>query len=137
MRKWRIPWQQEGFGVFDSRATTTEYLDRPDCDPALAAASFTEDLKKFDVPTLIIHGDDDQIVPIAVSACASAQLVKHASLKVYPVPLTASLTRTKTNSTPTCWHSLRPEEAVPTPPGWWRRKCGPYWLVFQETSTCR
>src|SRR5450759_601809 len=39
-RKWTIPWQPEGSGVFDSRATATEFLDRPDCDPALAAASY-------------------------------------------------------------------------------------------------
>jgi hypothetical protein len=39
-RKWTIPWQREGSGVFDSRATATEFLDRPDCDPALAAASY-------------------------------------------------------------------------------------------------
>jgi non-heme chloroperoxidase len=44
----------------------------------------TEDLKKIDVPTLIIHGDDDQIVPIADSALLSAKLVKNATLKVYP-----------------------------------------------------
>ena len=38
MRKWMQPWQREGSGGFDSRATETEFLDRPDCDPALAAA---------------------------------------------------------------------------------------------------
>jgi pimeloyl-ACP methyl ester carboxylesterase len=43
----------------------------------------TEDLKKFDVPTLIMHGDDDQIVPIADSAMLSSKLVKGATLKVY------------------------------------------------------
>jgi pimeloyl-ACP methyl ester carboxylesterase len=45
---------------------------------------FTEDLKKFDVPTLILHGDDDQIVPIADSALLSSKIVKGATLKVYP-----------------------------------------------------
>ena len=45
---------------------------------------FTEDLKKFDVPTLIAHGDDDQIVPISASAMLSAKLVKGAVLKIYP-----------------------------------------------------
>src|ERR1017187_10806074 len=40
MRKWTRPWQQEGSGVFDVRATATEFLDQPDCDPALAAASY-------------------------------------------------------------------------------------------------
>ncbi|HSO44652.1 MAG TPA: alpha/beta hydrolase, partial [Rhodoferax sp.] len=45
---------------------------------------FTEDLKKFDVPTLIIHGGDDQIVPIGAAALSSAKLVKNATLKIYP-----------------------------------------------------
>jgi non-heme chloroperoxidase len=44
----------------------------------------TEDLKKFNVPTLIIHGDDDQIVPIEASAMISSKIVKGATLKVYP-----------------------------------------------------
>jgi len=43
----------------------------------------TEDLKKFDVPTLILHGDDDQIVPIGASAMRSSKLIKNATLKVY------------------------------------------------------
>ena len=45
---------------------------------------FTEDLKRFDVPTLILHGDDDQIVPIGAAALMSVKLVKNATLKVYP-----------------------------------------------------
>jgi len=55
-----------------------------DCIKAFSETDFTEDLKKIDVPTLIIHGDDDQIVPIADSAMLSAKLVKGATLKVYP-----------------------------------------------------
>lgn len=55
-----------------------------DCIRAFSETDFTEDLKKIDVPTLIIHGDDDQIVPIADSALLSAKLVKGAMLKVYP-----------------------------------------------------
>lgn len=55
-----------------------------DCIKAFSETDFTEDLKKFDVPTLIIHGDDDQVVPIDGSARMSAKLVKHATLKVYP-----------------------------------------------------
>jgi len=51
---------------------------------AFSATDFTEDLKKFDVPTLIIHGDDDQIVPIDAAGRAAAKLVKGATLKVYP-----------------------------------------------------
>jgi non-heme chloroperoxidase len=50
---------------------------------AFSETDFTEDLKKIDVPTLIIHGDDDQIVPIADSAMLTAKLVKEATLKVY------------------------------------------------------
>jgi non-heme chloroperoxidase len=55
-----------------------------DCIKAFSETDFTEDLKKIDVPTLIIHGDDDQIVPIAASAMISVELVKGARLKVYP-----------------------------------------------------
>ena len=54
-----------------------------DCIKAFSETDFTEDLKKFDVPTLIIHGDDDQIVPIGAAAIRSSKLVKHATLKVY------------------------------------------------------
>jgi non-heme chloroperoxidase len=55
-----------------------------DCIKAFSETDFTEDLKKFDVPTLIMHGDDDQIVPIAAAAPRSAKLVKGSTLKVYP-----------------------------------------------------
>jgi len=55
-----------------------------DCIKAFSETDFTEDLKKIDVPTLIIHGDDDQIVPINDSALLSAALVKGSTLKVYP-----------------------------------------------------
>jgi len=50
---------------------------------AFSETDFTEDLKKFDVPTLIIHGDDDQIVPIGAAALRSSKLVKNATLKIY------------------------------------------------------
>jgi non-heme chloroperoxidase len=55
-----------------------------DCIKAFSETDLTEDLKKFDVPTLIIHGDDDQIVPIGTSALLSSKIVKGATLKVYP-----------------------------------------------------
>ena len=55
-----------------------------DCIKAFSETDFTEDLKKFDVPTLILHGDDDQIVPIQAAALQSSKLVKNAKLKVYP-----------------------------------------------------
>jgi non-heme chloroperoxidase len=54
-----------------------------DCIKAFSETDFTEDLKKFDVPTLIVHGDDDQIVPIGNSALLSAKLVKGSTLKIY------------------------------------------------------
>jgi non-heme chloroperoxidase len=54
-----------------------------DCIKAFSETDFTGDLRSFDVPTLIVHGDDDQIVPIGASALLSAKLVKDATLKVY------------------------------------------------------
>ena len=55
-----------------------------DCIKAFSETDFTEDLKKIDVPTLILHGDDDQIVPYADAALLSVKLVKGATLKIYP-----------------------------------------------------
>ena len=55
-----------------------------DCIKAFSETDFTEDLKRFDVPTLILHGEDDQIVPIGAAALMSSKLVKNATLKVYP-----------------------------------------------------
>jgi non-heme chloroperoxidase len=98
------------------------------CIKAFAETDFTEDLKKFDVPTLILHGDDDQIVPIGITALRSSKIVKNATLKVYPgLPhgmcsthkdqINADLlaffreeTRAATGRT-----SLRPEDARPEP----------------------
>jgi non-heme chloroperoxidase len=53
------------------------------CIKAFSETDLTEDLRKFDVPTLIMHGDDDQIVPIGASAMMSSKLVKNAELKIY------------------------------------------------------
>jgi non-heme chloroperoxidase len=55
-----------------------------DCIKAFSETDFTEDLKNFDVPTLVLHGDDDQIVPIDAAAMLSSKIVKGATLKVYP-----------------------------------------------------
>jgi non-heme chloroperoxidase len=55
-----------------------------DCIKAFSETDLTEDLQRIDVPALIIHGDDDQIVPIGASAMKSSKLVKDATLKVYP-----------------------------------------------------
>jgi non-heme chloroperoxidase len=54
-----------------------------DCVKAFSESDFTADLKRVDVPTLIIHGDDDQIVPIGISATRAAKMLKNATLKVY------------------------------------------------------
>jgi non-heme chloroperoxidase len=68
-------WQQGMMGGLKSEL---------DCIKAFSETDFTEDLRRFDVPTLIIHGDDDQIVPIVASGPLSANLVKGAVLKIYP-----------------------------------------------------
>ena len=55
-----------------------------DCIKAFSETDFTEDLKKIDVPTLVMHGDDDQIVPIADAALIGITLLRNGTLKVYP-----------------------------------------------------
>ncbi|MBF0169602.1 MAG: alpha/beta hydrolase [Nitrospinae bacterium] len=73
-------------GVMDSfwlQGMRAGHKNTLDCIKAFSETDFTEDLKKFDVPTLILHGDDDQIVPIGVAALRSSKLVKNASLKIY------------------------------------------------------
>ena len=55
-----------------------------DCIKEFSEVDYTEDLKKFDMPTLIVHGDDDQVVPIGAAGLMSAKIVKGATLKVYP-----------------------------------------------------
>jgi non-heme chloroperoxidase len=55
-----------------------------ECIKAFSETDFTEDLRKFDIPTLLIHGDDDQIVPIATASMLTAVIVKGAKLKIYP-----------------------------------------------------
>jgi non-heme chloroperoxidase len=74
-------------GMIDSfwlQGMTGGHKNTYDSIVAFSQTDFTEDLKKFDVPTLIIHGDDDQIVPIDAAARASKKLIPHAELKVYP-----------------------------------------------------
>lgn len=60
------------------------YKNLYDCIGVFSETDMTEDLKKIDIPTLVIHGDDDQIVPIGASAMMSSKLLKNATLKVYP-----------------------------------------------------
>jgi len=81
------PGAQVSQGVRDSfwlQGMQAGHKSALDCIKAFSETDFTEDLKKFDVPTLILHGDDDQIVPIGASALLSSKLVKGATLKVYP-----------------------------------------------------
>ncbi|HOI55875.1 MAG TPA: alpha/beta hydrolase [Phycisphaerae bacterium] len=73
-------------GVIDSfwfQGMQAGHKNTFDCIKAFSETDFTEDLKEFDVPTLIIHGDDDQIVPISASALASSKLVNKMTLKIY------------------------------------------------------
>jgi len=74
-------------GVIDSfwlQGMMSGFKNALDSIKAFSETDFTEDLKKFDVQTLIIHGDDDQIVPIKTSAMQSSKIVKDAVLKIYP-----------------------------------------------------
>jgi len=74
-------------GLRDSfwlQAMLCGYPGAYECIKAFSETDLTEDLKKIDVPTFIMHGDDDQIVPIGASALLSSKIVKNATLKVYP-----------------------------------------------------
>lgn len=55
-----------------------------ECVKAFSETDFTEDIKRFDVPTLVLHGDDDQVVPIGITGLITAKIVKGATLKVVP-----------------------------------------------------
>ena len=86
---WFQSTRREGFsqGLRDSFLSQAMQGSLPaiyECIKAFSETDFTEDLKRFDVPTLIMHGDDDQIVPIGISGLVSAKIVKDATLKVYP-----------------------------------------------------
>jgi len=73
-------------GVMDSfwlQGMQAGFKNTFDCIKAFSETDFTEDLKEFDIPTLIIHGDDDQIVPIGAAALTLSKLIKNAQLKVY------------------------------------------------------
>ena len=73
-------------GMIDSfwlQGMSAGHKNTYDCIKAFSETDFTKDLKKFDIPTLIIHGDDDQIVPIGSAALSSSKIVKNAILKIY------------------------------------------------------
>ncbi|MFZ0273799.1 MAG: alpha/beta hydrolase [Acidobacteriaceae bacterium] len=81
------PGAKESQGVRDSfwlQGMLSSMVASYDCIKAFSETDFTDDLKKIDVPTLIIHGDADQIVPIADAALLSVKLIKNATLKIYP-----------------------------------------------------
>lgn len=78
---WASQGLQDSFWLQGMRASLKGVLD---CIEAFSETDFTEDLEKFDVPTLIMHGDDDQIVPIGASAMLSSKIVKGSTLKIYP-----------------------------------------------------
>ncbi len=80
------PGSKPSSGVMESfwlQSILSGHKSAYDCIKAFSETDFTEDLKKFNVPTLIVHGDDDQIVPIDAAGRASAKLVPNATLKVY------------------------------------------------------
>lgn len=80
------PGAKKSQGMIDSfwmQGMMAGHKNTYDCIKAFSETDFTEDLKKFNVPTLILHGDDDQVVPIGASALLSAKLIKGATLKVY------------------------------------------------------
>jgi non-heme chloroperoxidase len=80
------PGSQVSQGLRDSfwlQGTIGGHKAMYDCIKAFSETDLTEDLKKFDVPTLILHGDDDQIVPIGASALLSSKVVKGAKLVIY------------------------------------------------------
>src|SRR5208337_858430 len=83
---WREPARLQGLarpaGFFWLQGMMAGHKACYDCIKSFSETDFTEDLKRFDVPTLILHGDDDQIVPIGASALRSSKLVKGATLKV-------------------------------------------------------
>ncbi len=104
-----------------------------DCVKAFSETDQTEDLRAIDVPTLIIHGDDDQMVPIGASSLAAAKLVVGATLRVYPAHLMVCVPPTRHRSTTTFWRSCdrRPRQgncsgATGTAP-----------LALTERSLCR
>lgn len=73
-------------GMIDSfwlQGMQSGHINAYECIKAFSETDFTGDLEKFDIPTLIVHGDDDQILPIDAAGRAAAKLVKQSRLKVY------------------------------------------------------
>ena len=111
---WRQPARRQGLARVCAtrsgcRACMAGLKGAYDCIKAFSETDFTEDLKKFDVPTLIIHGDDDQIVPIGASAALSVQARQGRDPEGLSRARPHGLCQTthKDQSTPTCWHFLK------------------------------
>ncbi|MBZ5644319.1 MAG: alpha/beta hydrolase [Acidobacteriia bacterium] len=83
-----------------------------DCIKAFSETDFTEDLKKFDIPTLVLHGDDDQIVPIGAAAMQSSKIIKGAILKVIPGAPHGMLSTLKTQLNPILLEFLQEQRSA-------------------------
>ena len=77
---------------------------------AFSQTDFTEDLKKITVPVLVMHSEDDQIVPYVAAGPLSAKLLKNGTLKTYKDFPHGMPTTHATRSMPTCWHSSKAED---------------------------
>jgi len=81
------PGAKESRGIRDAfwaQSMQAGFKGAYDCVKQFSESDFNDDLKKFDIPTLVIHGEDDQIVPLSVGGQRSSKLIKGAKLKVYP-----------------------------------------------------
>ena len=83
-----------------------------ECIKAFSETDFTEDLKAIEVPVLVIHSEDDQIVPYADSAPLSVKLLKNGTLKTYKDLPHGCARRIRRSSTPTCWPSSKAARSV-------------------------
>jgi non-heme chloroperoxidase len=88
-----------------------------ECIKVFSETDLTDDLKKIDVPMLILHGDDDQIVPIADSALLSAKIVRNATLKCTRAPRTVCRRRSRIRSMPICSRSSKKRSTRSFGPG--------------------
>ena len=86
---------------------------------AFSQTDFTEDLKKMSVPVLVMHGDDDQIVPYQDAGVLSVKLVQNGTLRFTRASRTACRPPRRRRSTPTCWPSSRAERRPPAPAASW------------------
>jgi fermentation-respiration switch protein FrsA (DUF1100 family) len=100
------------------------------CFRAFSQTEFTEDLKKISMPTLLMHGDDDQIVPYAGSAPLAAELLPNGTLKTYKGFLHSMSTTEAGTITPICWHSSTPSTSASLFCGAHLSGCRRLWLFI-------